>query len=171
MKRFLIILSAIFAVSFFTGCGGTKVSLPQGVSSDIAVLSLGADTSKLNPDQVALLNQTLNWMDRNLMQALGRKGFQPTRINTENEFAGAGNSYLLKMAITDHKMIPKGVRFMVGMMGGADRLGVHYELVDQDRKTVLAWDDTQGSTKGGTYCAQTLNRNAVEKIANFLSNS
>ena len=173
MKHFLIVLTAIFTVTFFAGCGGGSktVNLPEGVSRDIAVLSLGADTSSLNQDQIDLLDQTLNWMDRNIMQTLGRSGFQPTRINTENDFSGSGNGYLLKISITDHKMIPKGVRFMAGMMAGTDRLEAHFDLVDQNHKTVLSWDDTQGSTKGGTYCAQTLNRNAVERIVNYLSKS
>lgn len=173
MKHVLIVLTALFTVTFFSGCGGgsKKVSLPQGVSADIAVLSLGADISSLNPDQIALLNQTLNWMDRNIMQTLGKSGFQPTRINAESDFTGAGSGYLLKIAITDHKMIPKGVRFMAGMMAGTDRLGAHFDLVDRNHQTVLSWDDTQRSTKGGTYCAQTINRNAIAKIVDYFSKS
>jgi hypothetical protein len=173
MKNFAIVLTAIFAVALFTGCGGgsKKVALPAQVSRNIAVLSLGADTSNLNRDQIALLNQSLDWMDRDIMRALGKQGFQPTRVNTENEFTGAGNGYLLKITITDHKMIPKGIRFVAGMMAGADRLSADFELIDPHHQTVLSWDDTQGSTKGGTYCAQTLNRNAVERIVTHLSNS
>jgi hypothetical protein len=68
-------------------------------------------------------------------------------------------------------MIPKGIRFVAGMMAGADRLSADFELIDPHHQTVLSWDDTQGSTKGGTYCAQTLNRNAVERIVTHLSNS
>lgn len=173
MKHLQIVLTTIFVVSLFTGCGGgsKRVTLPESVSRDIAILSLGADTSTLSPDQIALLNQTLNWMDRNIMQVLKRKGLQPARINAENDFTGAGNGFLLKITITDHKMIPKGARMWGGMMAGADRLGAHFDLVDPNHKTVLSWDDTQGSTKGGTYCAQTINRNAAEKIMNYLSRS
>ncbi|MFN2365356.1 MAG: hypothetical protein ABR523_02700 [Desulfurivibrionaceae bacterium] len=171
MKRFLIVLTAILATGFFAGCGGSAktVKLPAGVSGDIAVLSLGADTSNLNQDQIALLNHTLNWMDRDIIQILKRTGFQPTRIGAANDFAG--NGYLLKIAITDHKMIPRGARMLGGMMAGADRLGAHFDLVDANRRTVLSWDDTQSSTKGGTYCAQTLNRNAAERIAAYLGES
>ncbi len=66
-------------------------------------------------------------------------------------------------------MIPKGARFLGGMMAGADQLGAHYDLVDSSGKTVLSWDDFQGSAKGGTYCAQALNRNTATKIAAYLS--
>lgn len=168
MKRFLIVLTAILTTGFFAGCGGSAktVNLPAGVSGDIAVLSLGADTSNLNQDQIALLNHTLNWMDRDIIQILKRSGFQPSRIEAGNDFAG--NGYLLKIAITDHKMIPKGARMLGGMMAGADRLGAHFDLVDANSRTVLSWDDTQASTRGGTYCAQTLNRNAAERVAAYL---
>jgi hypothetical protein len=171
MKKFQFFLTAILAVTLFSGCGGgsKSVSMPAGVSGEIAVLSLGADTSMLNPDQIALLNQTLNWMDRNLLQALKKTGLQPTRVNSEEEFTGTG--YLLKVAITDHKMIPRGARMLGGMMAGADILTAHFDLVDQNRRTVLSWDDTQASTKGGTYSAQTINRNAAAKIAEYLGNS
>ena len=172
MKEFQIFFIAILAVSILSGCGGgsKRVSMPAGTSRDIAVLSLGADTSQLSADQIALLNRTLTWMDRNLMQVLKKKGLQPTRINAEQDFTGSGNGHLLKVSITDHKMIPKGARFWGGMMAGADLLTAHFDLVDRNHTTVLSWDDAQGSTKGGTYCARTINRNAAEKIVNHFSN-
>jgi len=169
MRKLQIFLTAILAVSLFSGCGGgsKRVTLRDGVSGDIAVLSLGADTSGLTADQIALLNHTLNWMDRNIIQVLARTGMQPKRIQSEQEFAGAG--YLLKVSITHHKMIPKGARFLGGMMAGADILTAHFDLIDRNHQTVLSWDDTQGSTKGGTHSAQTINRNAATKIAEHLS--
>ena len=171
IRDLTIVLSALLVVSFFAGCGGApqKVILPANVSADIAVLSLGADTSSLNQDQIDLLQRSLDWMDRDIISSLARKGFNAFHIKNEDEFTGAGNSHLLKIAITDHKMIPKGARFLAGMMAGADRLNAHYDLVNAKGETVLSWDDVQASTKGGTYCAQTLNRNAVEKVATFLS--
>ncbi|MDH3347584.1 MAG: hypothetical protein OEM02_05710 [Desulfobulbaceae bacterium] len=173
MKHFKLFLIAIFTFSLLVGCGGksTKVVLPPGISSDIAVLSLGADTSSLNQDQIVLLNHSLNWMDRDIMRALKRKGFQPVRINNEHDFNGEGNGYLLKVSITDHKMIPKGVRLLAGMMAGTDRLKAHFDLIDSNFQTILSWDDVQGSTRGGTYCAQTINRNAAKKIADYLTHS
>lgn len=169
MKRLVMVLLALLVGGMVSGCGGgvPRATLPANVSGDIAVLNLGADTSNLNVDQVALLQQTLDWMDRDLHNSLKRRGLTPTRINAEKDFSGKG--HLLKITILDHKMIPKGARFLGGMMAGADRLNVHYDLVNASGKTVLSWDDVQGSTKGGTYVAQTLNRNAGEKIVNYLT--
>ena len=169
MKRLAMILASMLLVSFTAGCGGgtKRVALPPGVSTDIAVLALGADTTGLNADQVALLQQSLTWMDRDIIRSLTRRGFNAALISNGENFNG--NGHLLTISITKHKMIPKGARFMAGMMAGADVLAAHYELANAGGKTVLSWDDSQASTKGGTYCAQTLNRNATQKIASFLS--
>jgi hypothetical protein len=160
----------LLLASITAGCGGAtkKVSLPAGISNNIFVLSLGADTSFLNGDQKALLQQTLDWMDKDLIQLLNRKGFTAGRIHDENEFTEANNGHLLKVSITDHKMIPKGARIWGGMMAGNDRLNAHYELVDKSGKTVMSWDDIQSSTRGGTYVAQALNINSADKIASYL---
>lgn len=169
MKRLILFVMALLVGSLVVYGSGTEAQAAAKVSGDIAVLNLGADTSSLTKDQVALLQKTLTWMDRDLQKGLKKSGLKPTQINAEKEYTGGANSYLLKLTITEHKMIPKGARFLGGMMAGTDRLNVHYELVDSTGKSVLTWDDVQGSTRGGTYCAQTLNRNAVKKIVEHLS--
>lgn len=168
MRRLSVLLVALAVAGLVAGCGGgvKRVQLPAGVSGDVALLPLGADTARLNADQKALLQQTLNWMDRDLVNTLRRSGLKPTPVQRERDFKGRG--LLLKYRVTDHRMIPKGARFLAGMMAGTDRLNVHYDLVDASGKTVLSWDDVQASTKGGTYCAQTLNRNTAKKIAEYL---
>ena len=75
IRDLTIVLSALLIVSFFAGCGGAiqKVILPANVSPDIAVLSLGADTSSLNQDQIDLLQRSLGWMYRDIISSLTRK--------------------------------------------------------------------------------------------------
>ncbi len=107
-------------------------------------------------------------MDRDIIISLTRYGFNAVHIDNEESFQGTENSHLLKIAITDHKMVPKGARIWGGMMAGADRLNAHYDLVDAGGNTVLTWDDVQASTKGGNYCAQSLNRNVAKKVSTFL---
>jgi len=161
----------LLVVVLLGGCrsGSKTATLPEGVPSDLTILSLGADTSELTADQVALLQQTINWMNRDMIRSFQRQGFNTTQITEENEFKGAGNSHLLKISITSHRMIPKGARMWGGMMAGSDRLNAHYDLVNASGKIVLSWDDVQASSKGGTYCARTLNRNATNKVVAFLS--
>jgi len=167
MKRFILIMLALL-VGSLAGFGGATEAQAAKLSGDIAVLNQGADTSALNKDQIKLLQRSLTWMDRDLPKVLKKTGLKPTLIKAEKDFSG-GDSLLLKLTVTDHKMIPRGARFLGGMMAGADRLSVHYELIDKSGKTVLTWDDSQSSTRGGTYCAKTLNRNAVKKIVEHLN--
>ncbi len=173
MKRIATVFTIFLLLSFTSGCGpaAKKVSLPAGVSGDIYVQSLGADTSRLNEDQKALLQETLNWMDKDLLNTLKRSGFNPNLIKNENDFKAVQDGFLLKMKITDHKMIPKGARFLGGMMAGNDRLNAHYDFIDNKGKVLLSWDDVQNSTRGGRYCAQVLNTNTVNKIVAFISGS
>ena len=170
MKKIVFLgLAPIFIllITLLAGCGGKKnIAFPPGVSNDVYVLSLGADTSHLNGDQVSWLQYNLNWMDKNMTRAFKSKGLNILRVTDEKQFSEGG--HLLKFSITKHRMIPKGARHWLGMSAGTDLLSVHYELLDADRKVVLSWDDTQLSTRGGTYCAQTLNRNTVGKIDAFL---
>ena len=169
-KVLSIVVSALFTVSVLAGCGGSpKVTLPENVSSNLAVLQLPPDTTNLSQDQIDLLDERLQWVKGDLINRLRAKGFNAFLITQENEFTGAGNSHLLKYAITDHKMIPKGARFWGGIMAGTDRLNIHYDLVNAGRQSVLSWDDLQSSTRSWVVIAQKLNQNAVEKVATFLS--
>ena len=169
MRRHLIILTIIFAISLITGCVSKTVNLAPEFSPVIAVLSLGTDTSMLNQDQKALFNKNKEWMDKNIIQTLGRKAFRPVLINAESDFTGADNGYLLIVSITDHKIINDGVKYLFGSIAGTDRLGVHFDLVDSNHKTVLSWDDTQASKHGVNYCARNINLNAANKIVNYFS--
>ncbi len=168
MKRWVWSVVVMLLVGVAAGCGGgvQRAVLPAGVSGDIAVLSLAPDTKDLNDDQIALLRQTMTWMERDRLNALKKKGLNPVKIEQQKDFSG--NGHLLKVAVLDSKLIPKSARFGFGMMAGADRLNLHYDLIDRKGKTVLSWDDVQASTKSGTHCAETLNRNAADKVAAYL---
>jgi hypothetical protein len=171
MKRLAAILSALLLVSLATGCGGGSKSPVhiKGPTKTIALLPSKADSSGLNQDQIALLQQTLEWMDRDLAQGLKRRRFNVVRINDETEFGRIDGNYLLKINITNHRLIPKGARFLAGMMAGSDLITANYTLIDARGLTLLSWDDAQGSAKSGTRCASTLNRNATNKLVTFMS--
>ena len=172
MKRYLLLaLATLILTGLIAGCGGnTKtVKLPPGVNSDLAVLCLGADTTGLNNDQIALLQKYLTWMDQDIIKVLKKSGFAAAHIKNTNDFKG--NGHLLKVSITKHKIIPNSVRMVAGMMAGGDVLAAHYELLDSRNKPVLTWDETQASARNVYYCAKTLNRNAAAKVASYLGGS
>lgn len=163
MKRWLTVVVCLVLVGSFAGCGGgRKVVMPPGASNAIAVLPLGADTAGLSGDQVALLEETLAWMHRDLVNGLTRRGFSAVLLRSEGEFSRQG--HLLRVTVTSHKLVPRGARAWGGMMAGADKLDAHYELVDAGGATVLAWDDGKASTSSGRAVAQALNRGALQKI-------
>jgi len=64
----------------------------------------------------------------------------------------------------------RAARAFVGFGVGASSLDLNYKLLDKKGAELLAWKDGVGSSKGGTYCAQTLNRNTITKITTFLNN-
>lgn len=171
MKTILKPLFFVLLLTAMTACGGAtkRVNLPSGVSSELAVLPLGADTSYLNGDQVALLQENLDWMDRDLINTLNRMGFRTRRISSEDQFSSS-DGHMLRYSITTHKMVPKGARIWGGMMAGNDRLDVLYELVDSGGGIVLSWEDSQNSTRGARYVAKELNNNAAERIRSYFGN-
>lgn len=171
MKHLAAALAVLLVAMLVPGCGGGSKRAVQstGAMKTITILPPGADATGLNADQAILLQQTLDWMDRDLGQNLRRSRFNVVHGKSEKEFVKNDNSYLLKTTITYHRLIPKGARFMGGMMAGTDQLTARYELVDTKGATVLSWEDNQGSTKNGRKCASTLNRNATNKIATFIN--
>lgn len=169
MKRFFILMTVVFVICLAAGCVTRTVNLTRDFSPELAVLPLGADTSMLDQEQSDSLMKVLERMDKNIIQMLGGSGFIPILINSESDFIGADNRYLLKVSITDHKMIPEGAKYLVGSLAGTDRLEAHYDLVDSDNKTVLSWDDSQSSKHGVNYCATIINRNTVNKLVKYFS--
>jgi predicted small lipoprotein YifL len=167
MKRWLTVVVSLMLLGSLAGCGGARrVVLPPGASNAIAVLPLGADTASLTGDQIELLRSTLDWMNRDLVNSLNRRGFGAVLIGAEQEFSREG--HLLRVKITAHKLIPRGARAWAGMMAGADRIDAHYELVDAAGATVLAWDDGKASTSSSRAVCQALNRGAAQKVATQL---
>lgn len=172
MKRYLLfVLASLMLVSLTAGCGGgtKKVTLPPGVNGDIAVLFLGADTTGLTDDQIKLLQSHLTHMDKKLIEGLNSSGFTAGKIKNAKDFKGKG--HLLKVSITKHKIVPNGARIAAGMMAGADILTAQYELNDTTGKTVLSWEETQASARSVYYCAKSLNRSTINKIASYLGGS
>ena len=63
----------------------------------------------------------------------------------------------------------RAARAFVGFGAGGSSLDLKYQLFDSQKKLVNEWKDGVGSSKGGTYCAQTLNRNTIGQLNNILA--
>lgn len=169
LKKLLLFAFFIVFIALSTGCGGTKApqasNEPTGAAitgGHISVLSLHGDTSSMTEDQIIELQRVGTWMDRDIIKQLKRAGYSPKLIKAQKEFSGSG--YLLIIDVDKFRPGNRAARTFVGFGAGGSSLDLDYQLRDSKNKVVTQWKDGVGSSKGGTYCAQTLNRNTIKKL-------
>jgi hypothetical protein len=168
-KKSLLFALLIAFIALSTGCGGTKspsnASQSTGAAvtgGHISVLSLQGDTSGMTQDQLNELHRVKTWMDRDIIKQLKRAGYSPKLLTSRKEFNGPG--YLLIIDVDKFNPGNRAARAFVGFGAGASSLDLNYQLLDAQNKSVMQWKDGVGSSKGGTYCAQTLNRNTIKRL-------
>ena len=128
----------------------------------MSVLSLRGDTSGMTHDQVVELERVGKWMDRDILKQLKRAGFKANLIKSQKDFKGPG--HLLIIEVTKFKAGNRAARAFIGFGAGASSLDLKYNLLDSHGKSLASWEDGAGSSRGGTYCAQTLNRHVIKKL-------
>lgn len=168
-KKSLLFALFIAFIVLSTGCGGTKTPSASNESTGaaitgghISVLSLRGDTSGMTQDQLNELQRVKTWMDRDIIKQLKRAGYSPKLLTSRKEFNGSG--YLLIIDVDKFNPGNRAARVFVGFGAGASSLDLNYQLLEAQNKTVMQWKDGVGSSKGGTYCAQTLNRNTIKRL-------
>jgi len=166
LKRLLLLAFLALFVTLSVGCGGAKTARTSGGHGEMSVLSSPGDMSGLTSDQIAELRRVVTWMDRDIIKQLNRAGYRAVLLKSRHDFKGPG--HLLMMDVGRFSPGNRAARAFVGFGAGASSLDMHYKLLNSQGKTVSAWDDGTGSSKGGTYCAQTLNRNTVKQLNNVL---
>ena len=75
---------------------------------------------------------------------------------------------LWTMTVKDFNAGNRAMRAFVGFGAGSASLDMTYVLKDTQGKTLEQWDDGVGTSQGGTYCAQTLNRRNVAPLSGKL---
>ena len=169
MKRLAILISLILIIGVSTGCGKKRVSLNPGVVKDLVVLTLDGDLPGQTGDQKHELDIVMKWMDRDIIANLKRSGFNAVLIKDMKEYT-SGMGKLLVVDVDDFNAGNRAARAFVGFGAGAASLDLSYRLLDEQGVVIAEWKDGVGSSKGGTYCAQTLDRNTIEKIVGKLNN-
>ena len=147
----------IFVTVVFVGS-----SFAAGLSGEMSVLSLRGDTSKLTHDQVVELERVEKWMERDIIKQLKRAGFKAKLIKERKDFKGFG--HLLIIEVAKFKAGNRAARAFIGFGAGASSLDLKYNLLDSHGKSLTTWEDGAGSSRGGTYCAQTLNKHVIKKL-------
>jgi hypothetical protein len=170
MKKTILFLSILLLVGLNSGCGKKQISLNPGKGQDMTVLTLDGNLTSLNADQQRELDIVMRWMDRDIIQSLNRSGFNATLIKDRNNYK-KGMGKLLIIDVDAFNPGSRAARAFVGYGAGAASLDLDYVLLNENGGELLRWKDGVGSSKGGTYCAQTLNRNGVEKIVQYVNSN
>lgn len=168
MKRVALLLSLLLLVGVAGGCGKKRVSLNPGVAKNLTVLSLDGNLPDQTADQVIELKSVITWMDRDIIKHLRQSGFNAVLIKNKTDYK-ANMGKLLIIDVEDFHAGNRAARAFVGFGAGASSLSLSYDLLDEKGAVVDHWKDSVGSSKGGTYCAQTLNRNALDRIVTLLN--
>ena len=169
MKQIILLLSLILLIGITSGCVKKNISLNPNVAKDITVLTLDGNLPNQTDDQVTELNRVIKWMDSDIISNLKRSGFNAVLIKDIKDYK-ANEGTLLIVDVEDFNAGNRAARAFVGFGAGASSLNLSYKLLDAKGASLAEWKDGVGSSKGGTYCAQTLNRNAITKITDLLNN-
>ena len=168
MKRIVYLMTIIAAAIILSGCGRKSVSLSPGIANDITILTLNSNLPNQTKDQEVELTRVITWMDRDILKNMKRTGYNAVLIKDIKDYK-QNSSKLLVIEVDNFNAGNRAARAFVGFGAGASSLDLNYKLFDEKGDELLAWKDGVGSSKGGTYCAQTLNRNAINKITTFLN--
>lgn len=164
----LLLMMSLLVVGVLGGCGKKRAKLNPTMSESIAVLTMDGNLPDQTDDQIAELDRVLEWMDDDIIANLKRSGFNAVLINNKKEYlAEMGN--LLVIDVEAFTAGNRALRGFVGFGAGSASLDLDYNLLNTKGEKLLSWKDGVGSSKGGTYCAQTLNVNAQDKLVNYYS--
>jgi hypothetical protein len=167
----VIILTVFLFISLLPGCGAKKGAQSLGGSLQISVYYLGADTSRLNPDEVELFNKMATEMTTNLINDINVWGFKAILLETQQStFNYANKGYLLRFSLTPHRMVSSLAQSMIGVVAGPNIIEDHFELIDLKNKKMITWGEyTRDSELSMEGILKRKNADAVFKIDSFIN--
>lgn len=164
----VFLVSLLFLLGLTGGCGQKATQTAPAAADGIAVLTLAEDIPEHSDEKTRELTRVLQWLDRDLVKILGTSGFRPILIEDMQEY----NIEMGKLLIVNFERFNpgrRGGRTFFGFGGGAASLDLQFKLLDERGALLAEWRDGAGSSKGATYCAETLNRRALKKIVAHLN--
>ena len=167
-KTALLIMLLVLIAGMIGGCGRKRAQLNAGKPENIAILSLDGNLPNQTGDQIAELDRVLGWMDKDLIKNLNHAGFNAVLIRSRKDYNQAMGSLLI-INVEDFNAGNRALRAFVGFGAGAASLNLDYQLLNRNGDVLKNWKDGVGSSKGGTYCAQTLNRRTQATLANHFN--
>ena len=168
MKRIAVILSLTLLLGLTGGCVKKRAEVNPQVTRTIAILTLDGKLPNQTADQDRELKTVIDWMDRDLLKIMKQAGFQPVLIKDRQEYQPEMGK-LLVVDVDKFNAGNRAARAFVGFGAGAASLDLRYKLLDESGGPLSEWRDGVGSSLGGTYCAQTLNKRALDKVVGLLN--
>ena len=170
MKSIIVItLSMLLFLGPAGGCGNKKTPPASRAIKDIALLTLDGDLPEQTTEQLRELKITMEWMDDNLIKIFRKSAFQPQVIKEMSAYKPEMGKLLI-VKVERFNAGSRAARAFVGFGAGSASLDLHYKLLDEKGALLSEWRDGVGSSKGATYCAETLNKRALGKVTGLLIN-
>ncbi|MDK9708518.1 MAG: hypothetical protein OEL83_15860 [Desulforhopalus sp.] len=174
MKRFVILLSFFIFFSTAGGCANKHEAPIEAVQAPaqpnaVAVLTVAdKERQQLPPDDRIELTRVMNWLDRDLIDHMRSNGIETVLLDDIKNYTSAmGPLFIINVEFFNPGTTPSLPRGRMGIPVSA--LDLSYKLLDERGALLTEWQDGEHSLKGGTYCARTLNRRAVDKITKTLA--
>jgi len=168
MKKIYTLITVLLTIVLFSACGNKQVNLNPGKPANIAILTKDGNLPNLTTDQQRELDRVIQWMDKDIIKDLRQAGFNAVLIKDRSKYSK--NMGMLLIADVDaFNAGNRAARAFVGFGAGAASLDMDYTLLNKTGDRLLSWKDGVGSSKGGTYCAQTLNGNTINKLVEYLN--
>lgn len=173
MKRLTLLLSFVLLVGLTGGCVKNSAKETEGqakpqAGTRIAVLTLDGNLPGQTADQARELNIVMDWMDSDIIKIMNKAGYEAVLIKQRQAYKREMGK-LLVIEVERFNAGNRAARAFVGYGAGAASLGLTYKLFDENGRSLAEWRDEVGSSKGGTYCAQTLDRRALDKVNGLLN--
>ncbi len=168
-KIVLIAVTMFFVFGSLTGCGQKRAKLNPGATSDLVVLTMKGNLGIQEVDVINEFERVLTWMDRDIIDCIKIAGLNAPLIKAKRDY-NAANGDLLVIDVDAFNAGSRAMRIWVGYGAGAASLDLDYKLKDKKGVVLKEWKDGVGSSKGGTYCAQTLNVNAINTLVEYYNN-
>ena len=169
-KKSVLIPLLFVVLLLFAGCGpqAANVDTQKQNAKPIVVLVNDGQLKDLNGEQQYELNRVLQWLKRDIIKQLKRARFEAQLIERKQDYRPE-DGLLWTMTVKDFNAGNRALRAFVGYGAGSSSLDMKYDLQSPQGQSLDNWEDGVGSSKGGTYCAQTLNRRGVKRIVSYLN--
>jgi hypothetical protein len=150
------------------GCGKHRsAQISQGIDT-IAVLTTTNNLGELTKDQSRDLKVSMEWMHQDITKLFKETGYRVIILDDFESFRPE-MGILLLIDIEGFKTGDKAAKTFVGLGAGSSMLSRHYKLFNDKMSLILEWRDEMTSNKTILYCIRRLDKKAMNKILDIIS--